>query len=87
MPSRSRGQCHPAVVANAIPIIGRMMFRRFKEWRKQRTIARYSFSDDAWRAALAPYRFFDRLTADENRRLRELVSTHEYARATFEGKE
>ena len=51
-----------------------MMFRRFNEWRKQRTIARYSFADDAWRAALAPYRFFDRLTADETRRLRELVS-------------
>ena len=51
-----------------------MMFRRFKEWRKQRTIARYSFADEAWRKALAPYRFFDRLTADENRRLRELVS-------------
>ena len=51
-----------------------MMFRRFREWRKQRTIARYSFADDAWRAALAPYRFFDRLTVDEHRRLRELVS-------------
>ena len=62
------------VVAKAIPIIGRMMFRRFNEWRKQRTIARYSFADAAWRKALAPYRFFDRLTADENRRLRELVS-------------
>ena len=51
-----------------------MIFRRYKEWRKQRTIAQYSVTDEAWRAALAPYRFFDRLTGDEKRRLRELVS-------------
>ena len=51
-----------------------MIFRRYREWRKQRTLVQYSFTDDAWRAALAPYRFFDRLTEEENQRLRELVS-------------
>lgn len=51
-----------------------MIFRRYREWRKQRTIAQYSVTDEAWQAALAPYRFFDRLTMEENHRLRELVS-------------
>ena len=50
------------------------MLRRFREWRKKRLIERYSFADEDWAAAIAPYRFFDRLSPDEMRRLRELVS-------------
>ena len=50
------------------------MLARFKEWQRQRLLKRYAFADAAWQAALAPYPFFDRLSADENRRLRELVA-------------
>lgn len=50
------------------------MLARFREWQRQRLLKRYAFPDAAWQAALAPYPFFDRLSADENRRLRELVA-------------
>lgn len=50
------------------------MFRRFRAWRQRRLIEKYAFADQAWAAALAPYRFFDRLGADEKWRLREWVS-------------
>lgn len=50
------------------------MFGALARWRRRRLLEKYAFPDDAWRAALAPFRFFDRLDADELRRLRELVS-------------
>lgn len=53
---------------------GRLMLRRFARWREQRLVDKYSFSDEAWRDALISYPFFDHLSADENTRLRRLVS-------------
>lgn len=50
------------------------MFKRLAAWRKQRLLEKYAFPDDAWADALAPFRFFDRLTGEERARLRELVS-------------
>lgn len=50
------------------------MFARWKQWRRQRLIDQYAVSNEAWAAALIPYPFFDRLTPDESRRLRELVA-------------
>ncbi len=50
------------------------MLARFKQWQQRRLIEKYAVPDDAWLAALAPYRFFDRLSADDNHRLRELVA-------------
>ena len=50
------------------------MLQRFKQWQQRRLIEKYAVPDEAWHAALAPYRFFDRLTEQENQRLRELVA-------------
>ena len=50
------------------------MLQRFRQWQQRRQIEKYAVPDDAWHAALAPYRFFDRLSADDNHRLRELVA-------------
>ncbi len=50
------------------------MLRRFKQWQQRRLIEKYAVPDAAWQAALAPYRFFDRLSAADNQRLRELVA-------------
>ena len=50
------------------------MLARFKQWQRRRLIGKYAVSDADWQAALAPYRFFDRLSAQENQRLRELVA-------------
>ena len=50
------------------------MLRRFKQWQRRRLIEQYAVPDAVWHAALAPYRFFDRLSADDNVRLRELVA-------------
>jgi Mlc titration factor MtfA (ptsG expression regulator) len=50
------------------------MFERFAQWRRKRLIEKYSFPDADWEEALAPFRFFDRLNAEEKQRLRELVS-------------
>jgi Mlc titration factor MtfA (ptsG expression regulator) len=50
------------------------MFGKLARWRRRRLLEKYAFPDSAWSAALAPFRFFDRLDAPENQRLRELVS-------------
>ena len=50
------------------------MLRRFRQWREQRLVDQYAFPDEAWREALLPYPFFGRLTAEEQVRLRRLVS-------------
>lgn len=44
-----------------------------KSWRRRRALARNPITDAAWRAACARLPFLDGLSADEDRRLRELV--------------
>jgi Mlc titration factor MtfA (ptsG expression regulator) len=50
------------------------MFKRLAQWRRRRLLEKYAFPDQDWEEALAPFRFFDRLGAEEKGRLRELVS-------------
>jgi Mlc titration factor MtfA (ptsG expression regulator) len=50
------------------------MFEALARWRRRRLLEKYAFPDKDWDEALAPFRFFDRLSGEERRRLRELVS-------------
>jgi Mlc titration factor MtfA (ptsG expression regulator) len=50
------------------------MFKWFSERRRAKLLEKYSFPDEDWEEALAPFAFFDRLGAGDRARLRQLVS-------------
>ena len=73
--NRQRDAFFDCLVKNAgRNLQGRLMLRRFAQWREQRLVDKYAFPDAAWNDALARYPFFDGLGADDNARLRRLVS-------------